>query len=1324
MKKVFVFFLTALIFCPFLSGSERFFSVIDGKTGLSQNNIKSIFQDSYGFMWFGTRNRLNRYDGVSYKVFDCYDPIAKRGNNNISALFEDLDRNLWIGTDEGVYIFNPVTEKFSFFNQRTEEGAVITHWVSDIQADQDNNIWIIIPNQGAFKYNQTTKKFNLHTVVSNLKPSVSNPQCMAVEKNGRVWIGTNGSGIFLYNKTDDSFTQYLGDAAKTNTLEGHDIYTICHYEDDIYVGIHEGKLMKLNKRRNILSDIPFTDVNYKIIRDIVLINDNEIWVGTEAGLYVINEKKQTMEHICEDPLNKYSVPDNFIEKIYQDKEGGIWVGTYFGGAGYLSVINNSFEKFIPLSKKNSIDSKRIREMKEDKKGNIWIATEDAGIQMYNPNQGTFRHFDDFYYKKTLGLLVQDSKLWVGYFKNGLDIINLQNNSVQHYSDKELGLDETSVNTICEDRFGKVWLGNGWGIFVAQKDDMKFKRMDEFGLIFPFDIMEDSEGYIWVATMGNGVFQYDQEKGTLKHFIANGRENSLSSNSVSSITEDHLGHLWFSTDRGGVSVYNKRTNAFSSYSIADGLPDNVVYKVLEDKQHNMWFGTNKGLVKFNPDSKSIRVYTRNDGLMSDQFNYKSGLASSSGKLYFGNLEGLIAFNPEDFRENQYIPPVYITKLMIHNKEVTSDSEDTPLKKSILFTKKIILDHSQSTVSFDFVALSYTAPMANTYMYKMENIDQEWITTQNNHSASYAKLPPGNYVFRVKGTNNDGQGNDRETYLEITVLPPWWRSAGAYFLYFCAVLSIIFFMGKYSLKKYKKRNSEKQQLFQVEKEKELYEAKVSFFTEIAHEIRTPVTLINGPLETLTEMNIQDSKITNNLAIIEQNTKHLLSLINQLLDFRKVDSRKFILSPREVNITALVKDTLTGFRQASCKDKKAEIHIPAEPIFANVDREAMTKILNNLFSNAEKYSSESIEIFLESDGNYFTLQISNDGELVPQDLKDKIFEPFYRVGSQNKDMTGSGIGLSLTRSLVELHNGYLFYDTRGDLNTFTLKIPLNNSPEMIIPDDQEQEPEKFGDEKTEQEQNLHAETILVVEDNISMLDFIVNKLQESYNVKKAINGAEAKRILENENIDIVVSDIMMPEMNGFELCDYIKSNIEYSHILVILLTARNDLQSKIQGLEAGADAYVEKPFSFQYLQTLLSSLLNNRKREKELFLRKPFVPIRQVGLSKADEQFMNKVIEVINENITDSNFGVEGLAESVCMSRSSLHRKLKATINLSPIDFIRFVRLQKAAQLIKEGEYRIGEVCYLVGINSPSYFIKVFQKQFGMTPKEFEKQEQHLG
>lgn len=1322
-----LFFLMMVISCAVYPGSlDYYFTRINGENGLSQNNVKSIFQDSWGFMWFGTRNKLNRYDGISIKVFDVVDRRSKKTNNNIGALMEDAEKQLWIGTDKGIFIFDPMTEEFRFFDLKTKEGIQINDWVSEIRMDFDRNVWIVIPNQGLFLYHAAEKQLEYFTLGSNKLPDQGNPECMCIEQNGSVWIGTNGAGVYLYNKQHKKFIQYLGNG--DSNLKGQNIYTMCDYGDELVVGVHEGKLLKLHKRKNTISEFRAQEVNYKIIRCVVPIGD-KLWIGTQYGLFIIDEKENTVRHLYEILANPHSLSDNVVEKIYEDKEGGIWVGTNFGGLSYLPNQGMNFDKYTPTLERGTISSKRISALKEDDMGRIWVGTEDGGLNLLDPATGMFSQPEKnpgkpSYNQKILSLFLQPGKVWVGYFKYGIDIIRNPGFAKKHYSGEEMGLDEASPYALCEDRYGKIWLGNGWGVFVCDDNSMNFRRMTEFGLVYVYDIIEDSDGNIWVATMGSGVFRYDLMTKEIKHYVYKTDDpNSLGSNSVSSISETSNGAIWFSTDRGGISRYNKNTDDFTSFSIAQGLPDDVAYKILEDKNKNLWFGTNKGLVCLNPETRKVRVFTQNDGLLGNQFNYKSALSARSGKLYFGSYDGLIAFDPQQFRENNYVPPVYISRMTIFNKEPVIGKDESPLQKSILHTKTLTLRHDQSNVSFDFVALSFTAPLSNRYAYIMENLDKEWTYTSDNHSVSYSRLPPGHYVFKVRGANNDGLWNKQETTLMIEVLPPWWLSKVAQVIYIALILLSLYLYLQWNNKRHEKKNLQKQKLFEAEKDKELYSSKVEFFTHIAHEIRTPLTLINGPLESIKDMNIEDPELNKNISIMEENTNQLMALINQLLDFRKIDNNKFVVNLKLQNINEIVKGVCSRFELAvSQKNKSVELLLPERVYEIPVDKDGLLKILDNLMVNAVKYSNKKITISLDKQEQYLMIRVCNDGDMIPNAESEKIFDPFYQLDRTRNMASSTGIGLSLSRSIAQLHNGKLYLDTGvSDVNCFVLELPFTQEKRMWISDDNVNV--ETGDAQLEfagqYEEKTNAPALLLIEDNVEMLSFITAKLRANFTVERAANGIAALEVLASKNIDIIVSDIMMPEMDGYELCSKVKNDIEFSHIPVILLTAKNDLDSRIEGLSAGADAYIEKPFSYSHLLAQINTLLNNRKRERDAFMQKPFLPVQQTGLSKADEEFLEKLVEVITENITDSGFGVEKLSELVYMSRSSLHRKITALTDLTPTDFIRVIRLKKAAEMIQEGRYRVGEVCYLVGINSPSYFIKLFQKQFGMTPKEFLKQ-----
>ncbi|MEL7598961.1 MAG: two-component regulator propeller domain-containing protein [Proteiniphilum sp.] len=1322
-KITWIFLLLGFLSPLFSNSSKYYFTKISIAEGLSQSNVKSICQDSMGFMWFGTRNKLNRYDGVSMKIFDVVDEQQSITNNNIGALLEDSERKLWVGTDKGIFIFDPFFERFRFFDLKTDEGIQITNWVSDIKMDADGNIWIVIPGQGLFLYIKTDRRLEYFAIGSYEEPDQGNPQCLYIGANGSVWIGTNGGGVYLYDKDNQRFTQYLGNAIGSNTLSGQNIYTIAEYGDELVIGIHEGKLLKLHKRRNILTEFSSEEVNYKIIRCIATIND-QLWVGTQYGLFIIDEKNNSTTHLTESFVNPYSISNNVIEKIYQDKEGGVWIGTYSGGLSYLSNQGMHFEKYIPTLEKGSISCKQVSILAEDHLNRIWVGTDDRGVSVFYPETGKFIQFPEngnmnALNQRVISILLQPDKAWIGYFKNGIDLLSLSESRKIHYSGKDLQLNEASPFALCEDRHGNIWLGNGWGVYLCDDNSMKFKHIEEFGSLYVFDILEDSNGSIWVASMGGGVAKYDPVTSEIKWYRNDMNEpKSISSNSVSSITETSDGTVWFSTDRGGISRYNKDSDDFTSFSIKQGLPDDVAYKIVEDENNNLWFGTNRGLVHFNPVTESIRVFTRHDGLLSNQFAYKSGLSAKSGKLYFGNNEGMIAFEPSQFTPNTYNPPVYITSININNRALEIGVKDSTLDRSIVFTDKIRLKHDQSNISIDFAALSFTAPQSNRYAYKMEGLDNEWNFTNHEHSISYSKLPPGNYIFRVKGSNNDGLWNDSGQSLIIDILPPWWQSSVAKYTYFFLFLiSLILFL-VWNDRRQKKKHLARQKLFEVEKEKELYDSKIEFFSNVAHEIKTPLTLINGPLESLKEMQIENSEINKNIDIIEDNTNQLILLINQLLDFRKIDNKNFAIHLQLLNINQFLREVFSKFELiASRKNKRMELQLPDKEFEIPVDRDGVMKILNNLFLNAIKYSDSEIMVTLtEINPDRVAINVSNDGSKIPLEKKEKIFEVFYQLDSAKSSPSGSGIGLSLSRAIARLHNGDLYLD--GNVigaNSFVLELPKVQEKEVWISDQTVNY--ETQDNREEYIKETNVPTILYVEDNEDVLSFVSEKFRKSeFTVLNSSNGKDAIKLLENNSVDIIISDVMMPEMNGFELCSHVKNTFEYCHIPIILLTAKNDIESKIDGLTAGAEVYIEKPFSYEYLLAQIRTILNNRMMERKAFLQRPSLPVQQTGMNKADEEFLEKVMNIITGNITDPDFGVEKLSELVYMSRSSLHRKIKALTDITPTDFIRVIRLKKAAELIRERNYRTNEVCYLVGINSPTYFNKLFQKQFNMTPKEY--------
>lgn len=642
----------------------------------------------------------------------------------------------------------------------------------------------------------------------------------------------------------------------------------------------------------------------------------------------------------------------------------------------------------------------------------------------------------------------------------------------------------------------------------------------------------------------------------------------------------------------------------------------------------------------------------------------------------------------------------------------------------YTREINLKYNQNSFAFRFAALCYAAPEENYLSYTLKGFDKEWYSTTKSSTASYTNLKPGDYTFCVKTANTRGEWSNDIKSIHIHIAPPFWKSPWAYLLYFilsAAGIGYIFY-------RFRKQITDKQQrqleILEAEKEKEIYHAKIDFFTNIAHEIRTPLTLIKGPLENiLHKENIDRNTIRENLDVMERNTLRLLDLTNQLLDFRKTETKGFRLNFMDCNISQLIRDTYIRFNPAAQQNGlKFQTDLPEQDFNAPVDKEALTKILSNLFNNAVKYATSSIHVSLippcgMKEPGYFSIMVSNDGHPIPHDMQEKIFQPFVQIKqtSGGQRTAGTGIGLPLARSLAELHKGKLYLKDSEEI-CFCVELPVDQ--EKAIQLQKDSTISQTGNMQTVIRQHSTNICILVVEDDPEMQNFICAQLETVYCVIRASNGKEALQVLSEKTISLIVSDVMMPEMDGFELCHTLKTDIEHSHIPIILLTAKVTMQSKIEGIELGADDYIEKPFSTEYLLARIANLLSNQDKLCHAFTSSPFVNAKTIALSKADENFLDKLIEVIQKNISEPDFNVDILAEKMNMSRSSLHRKIKGIAQITPNEFIQLERLKMAAQLIQSGEYRINEVCYIVGFNSSSYFAKCFQKQFGVLPKDFYK------
>jgi signal transduction histidine kinase/ligand-binding sensor domain-containing protein/DNA-binding response OmpR family regulator len=1350
------------------------FNHLTSQDGLASNSVFSIVQDNKGFLWFGTYDGLNRYDGYKITAYKTIEgDTTSISDNKIRVISKDDKGNLWIGTwDSGLNKYDPITEKFTRYQHDANNlSSLSSNNIVSLFCDKYGNLWIGTIGGGLNGFDSKYNKFHCFKNNPDDPSSLSGNAIYSIyeDRNGTLWIGTSAGGLNKFNRESETFTSFKFNPADSKSISSNYVTSI--FEDrtgNLWIGTATGGLNKFDRRSDKFdrySKNSSTSILSNYIQSIFEDSEGTLWIGTDdAGLSVFNRQDEEFIWYRQSSNNPESLTDNTIVSICEDRTGILWFGTWNGGINKYSKID---KKFITISHNpddpNSLSGNSIFPIYEDRFGDLWIGTDIKGLNRINKKTNKFtRYFNqpddpNSISSNSINSICEDSfgNLWISTNDNGINRFDRTTNKFAHF--KNIPNDPSSIrnNAISQmflDSKGDLWIGvsnagldklvKGSTGFIHYEPDPKNPKSISPQTIFA--INEDQSGNLWVGSDGGGLSMLDKDKEEFIHFKNDpGNSFSLSHNSVSVIHRDKNGTLWIGTNGGGLNKYNPKDKAFIRFREKDGLPNEMICGILEDDAGNLWISTYKGLSRFDPQNENFRNFGVEDGLQGNEFNNWAFCKSKNGTMYFGGTDGVSFFHPDSLKDNLVIPPVVITDFQLLHKPVQigydPNWERTILQTSIAETKQIDLKYDDNIISLEFSALDFNNPERNQYIYILEGFDKNWTrTTAKRRFVTYTNLDPGEYTFRVKGSNNDEIWNEAGTSLKIIIHPPWWATWWSYILY--GFVSILIFASstRFYLNRQRLRTQLDLEQVHAKKLEEVDRMKSNFYANISHEFRTPLMLILGPVEKLISK-VKDEDSQKQAGLIKGNAKRLLTLINQLLDLSRLEAGKLKLNASKGNIAQFVKGLAMEFESiAERKDISLKVLMEKEDVEAYFDKEKLEKIITNLMSNAFKFTPSGGRITVklsETSTNQVEIIIRDSGIGIPQSELSKIFDRFYQVdGSHTREHEGTGIGLALTKELVELHKGNIFVDSvEGHWTEVKLNFPLGREhltdAEIIATADFEMRKVENVDEFTKEDSeagdllndNLIDKTIvLVVEDNPDVREYIKDALKEYYHVEEAANGEQGLRKAEKCIPDLIISDIMMPKMDGYEMTRRIRQDEKTSHIPIILLTAKSDKDSRLEGLGLGADDYLIKPFDSDELLARIKNLIETRRRLQEKFgtgaaiLQKP----EKANLSCLDEQFMNRIMMVVDEHLAEEEFSIEEFGKDVGMSRSQMHRKLKALTGKSASVYLRTVRLAKAKQMIEEKKGTISEISYWVGFASPAYFSRCFKDEFGFTPSEVSK------
>ncbi|WP_159452588.1 hybrid sensor histidine kinase/response regulator transcription factor [Pedobacter nyackensis] len=1318
-----------------MNAQKLSFNSIKVSDGLSQSSVLDITQDGYSFMWFATRYGLNRYDGTRFKIYKSLPgDTTSLSNNYINTLYCDNRKTLWVGTSTGLNKYNAVTDNFQRINFYKKK-AVIRPNVSCVYEDPNDNLWVGT-DKGLYVLGNGQKNAFVNVDKLGLDDGLMSPEVLSVyqDTQGYMWIGTNKELIrFRYNKKISAIEIFRHLPGDLNSISDGPVKSIVEdHKGNLWIASRTGGLNRFNRASQTFEHYVHQSGNqnsipHNSIRKMILNKDGNLIIGTQEGISIYNTQKNSFtnyQNHIDDPL---SLNQNSIYGIFEDKTGTIWVGSYFGGVSVSYGVKTTFKTIISNANSTSINHNVIRSIVGDANGNLWFATEGGGLNYFDRQAQRFKYYVNNSADPTslstnllkATYIDNDNHLWVGTTGAGLNLFDPSSGKFKRFlfGMNDFEIKRTAVTTILEDSRKKLWIG-GLGVNrVYQREGTTLKDITPpiFKEYFKDKIIqkyyEDRNKYLWIVT-GQEILLYHQDKQTFSTICSGPKD--LETITFNTLAEDHDGNILIGLYYGGLQVYSPKTRKITAkYTTTDGLCNNNVLSIVEDKQRNLWISTINGLSRLKPDRKTFQTYTMTDGLAGDEFNFNSLYKTENGTLYLGGLNGITYFNPEEIEQNNYHAPLSFIGLRLFNHKVEKPGEkDGILQKNIIFSPKLTFNSDQNVFTIEFALLNYIKSKKNKYAYKLQGINENWNETYL-PEATFTNLPAGEYVFSVKGANNDGIWSE-PVNISIKILPPLWKTWWAYTIY-AILLGIItfFFVRFFYLRQLLKRDEE------------LHQLKLNFFTDVSHEIRSHLTLIMVPLEKVIEDTVSNIQVNKQLTYIKKNTDRLVRLVTELMDFRRAETNNLKLNFSDHNIIDFLEEIYDSFKEV-CARKHISLsffHVEKE-LLVSFEKGQMEKVVFNLLSNAVKFTPEhgSIILTIDKQSNSVVISVANTGKEIPPEYHDKLFTNYYQLDEQPQNI-GYGIGLALSKRIIELHHGTISVKSEEGNTCFTIRVPISHPqntssvPLTVLHNPQHNQ----FDEQTLQPDNYPGRevgkfSVLVVEDNPKLRALIKSILEKEYKILESVDGLTGLEMAKNEIPDLIISDIMMPNKNGLELCQDIKTDERTSHIPVILLTAKSSQSDQISGLAMRADLYLTKPFSKHVLLLNVRNILESRElisaKYRQQFLFEP----KNITINNLDEQFLSKLIQIIEEGMENHEFGVDILSDKMGMSQSVLYKKIKALTDMTVNDFSKSIRLKKAAQLLSQKNLPVSEIAYLVGFLDSKYFTKEFKKQFGVPPSQY--------